>query len=203
LSGLPPRLSPQFADHIHRDWDQHERARRSDHRRQTPPVPVPADMARLRDKLLADSGFVDIEKPKHSGRPGEHTRRMAASNAEYFAHAASRLSDYRCDEFSRQILDLHVGGMKNRPIALKLRTYRRLVDSRVNRFKAWLRGERGKGRPPVEGGKGDGCVRITVRLDDVAASALAALVEGLQVSDVDAVRLALRAQARVISGAGK
>lgn len=156
---------------------------------------LPPDLTALRARLL--EGFDDIEeRPK---RPGERTRHNAPGNAEYFALATSRLPEYRCDDFARQILELHVGGMKNRPIALKLRTYRKLVDSRVNRFKAWLRGERGPGRPPVEGGRGAGCVIVAARFDDTDAEALRTLQDALGVSQSDVVRLAVRAQAHAIS----
>jgi len=158
---------------------------------------LPPDLERLRSRLLRESGFKDIEAPS-----GMIAQRRAApkGDAEYFATATSFLVSYHCDPFTRQMLELHVDGMKNRAIARKLKTYRKLVDARVNRFKRAMAGMVPiRGRPRKPDGYGEGSLRITVRLDDDEAAALVAIEDGLGVNRRTAVRLALKAQAKTIS----
>lgn len=162
---------------------------------------LPPDLEALKRRLLRESGFEDIES-----RDGiiKRPRPDTFNAGEYLQMATARLVDYQCDRFTREILELHVTGMKSRAIARKLATYRKLVDCKVNRFKRWLSGaERGPGRPPVPGGRGDGCVTVFVRFGDDEAEALFSLTDSLGISRVDAVRLAVRAQAKSISDIGK
>lgn len=157
---------------------------------------LPPDMDALRRRLLKEDGFEDIES-----RDGiiKRARPDTFGAGEYLQLAEARLCEYRCDTFTRQILELHVGGMKNRAIVRRLSTYRKLVDGRINRFKRWLAGQRGPGRPPLPGGKGDGCLKLRVRFTEAEAAALFLLVDQLGVSRSDAVRLAVAAQAKTIT----
>lgn len=159
---------------------------------------LPPDMERLRAELLRASGFQDIESPAGVIQ----RRQVQASALEYARDAGSALVDYECDAFTREILELHVGGLKNRAIVRKLKTYRKLVDQRVSRFKRWVAGELPRrGRPPKPDGMGTDCARVAVRLDEDTLSALFHLRDhlGAELTTSDVVRLAVKAQAKTIS----
>lgn len=177
---------------------------------------------RLRDKLLKDSGFVDLEdehgEMDQSFRALKgHSKRWdadeIASLADYYRRASQLLHDHPWKSpVERRIWELHAEGASYtriwRTVKREIETaelprekmYRRRVHATVTRVRAILMGTpaRKRGRPKQDDSLRSQGLRVRALLDGAAALALDYIRTHLKVSQAEALRMALRETAKRI-----
>lgn len=168
--------------------------------------------AQLRREGLA-AGEFDHDQARKA-MPDKRDKYTPAEKAAYSAQAQAFLEEHAFkSRWEERCWELHAQGMSGRKISRTLKgggrkqlsgAYRRKVDLTIARLKKLMLGRiarKNRGRPS-EGGYGDKCTRIVVRLNAIDLGAIEhvqRMAEARRMpvpSAVDIVRVAIRAFAR-------
>jgi len=175
-------------------------------RQRRPPLPADRTDPAFWEGVLRREGLApgEFDHDVAKRRAGDPTK------ADYFSAATDFLQEHAFTDWERACWELHAAGVSNRKIVVRLRkqgAYRKKVNVTIARLKRLMKGriagKRGRGRPRRPEGRGDDCLRMTIRFDEVETGAILHIEDAFREKGKpvpprrDVVRMAVLAFARV------